>query len=380
MARSLPLLAFLSALFTTVSGADVLFVDSGAGTYLRSPEFRDQADPFLPATVVAANAVLLGMNLPAGLDNKSAAQLDALLVPNAFKRPGSVAIFAICGLPLPSATLGKENVQLTGLSSLAHRSLATPLLQAAESSAEETLAAASLLHELAKLRNSAGEKLFLQTLGCDASPPCYGKCLDKELLSMAKLTGGSYKVGKTAGIGTFIVKGFEDSPLDLAETADRSLAFELACIIRSVATKEMPEAVSPTGSSPNLIYSTSTSIQVVRKAYGTDSRKVAAAASLLLDTVSHAVLQLQKAHNGRLAATVALLGDAPPETIFGLGSERAVRRLQVTEADDAKALVANVVVGATVIVLIVALILGSCALFGMSVTKDTLLYTSAKLD
>jgi hypothetical protein len=77
--------------------ASAVFIDAAPHRYLRDQQTDDQGTSMSFNEVSAAVSVLLGFAPPAALPVLSSSQLNKLLIPNPFDRPGAVFLVQIAG-------------------------------------------------------------------------------------------------------------------------------------------------------------------------------------------------------------------------------------------------------------------------------------------
>eukprot|EP00250_Pteridium_aquilinum_P031927 c445_g1_i1 orf=529-1602(-) len=328
----------------------VSFFESTPGSYLRTASSNSlQGGIFSYADVSAATVVLLGSAPPASISDESVSKLNELLVPNPFHRPHAVLLLTLEQIkPDKRGNIGSISAQ--------HRELQL-----------ETTRGALMLPEDTLLRS------LNMTFREDG-------VVDKEMEELASFLGGSYEMTKESSKGVLSV----DLPdgdmvtLDLEKKEHRALAYELFSICQHV----KDAAATLDKRSGGLVVGTLT---LAKELYEEPDSSITLreASDLLHLVVTKAFACLDTALNGGLVGVIVHAQEQILDLSFSSGPPRL--QLLQTSSDTITAAVAEVLTETIIayitgILFIIALIIGTCFLFKMPVTRDTLLYSGAKLD
>lgn len=326
------------------------FLESTPGSYLRiAPSNSLQGRTFSYSDVSAAVAVLLGTTPPSSISDESVSKLNDLLVPNPFHRPHAVLMLTL------------EQIKQGGKISVA-------AVQHRELELESKKATLTLPEDVTPL-------LLNMNLGEESK----SADVDGKLQELASFLGGSYESGREPSKGMLQLH-FPSGvvSLDLAKKVSQALAFELLSIFQ-----QMKDAVSVLDKVPGgLVFSTLTATETLYKE-PEGSMTSEQASELLGLVVTKVFTYLDSAFNGGLVGVIV----NAQEQILDLKFTRGPSRLQFLQTSSdtitsvaAEVLTETIIAYITGILFIIALIIGTCFLFKMPLTRDTLLYSSAKLD
>ncbi|KAJ7535265.1 hypothetical protein O6H91_12G025600 [Diphasiastrum complanatum] len=310
----------------------VLFLEGGTHKFLR-PAVKGsdfQASTFSGSDVWSAVAVLLGIAPPLSMSTSSATKLDKLLFPDPFHRPRSVLALA---LPTLHKDVLKESLpNILGMSSYKLHPLTVDD------------------RETTKVSGNDVRVKFLTTDDSHDNPDLLEHELDD-------------------------LKG------------DRDLVLELINLVRSL--KESLDAwkglaqVSQIHS--DLFLGTLRGVKISNELAGGSLELQASEIFLFL--VSKIVLAMETSYEGKFVAVLVMPMETAKdsvEDILGIDLLQRTTRSLVEESSDTsdkvEKLTRNALTTVTALILIVAALLGSYFLFSMPLTRDTLLYSGAKLD
>lgn len=327
------------------------FLESTPGSYLRiAPSNSLQGRTFSYADVSAAVAVLLGTTPPSSISDESVSKLNDLLVPNPFHRPHAVLMLTLAQIKQG----GKFSV-----AAVQHRELEL----------ESTRATLTLPEDATPL-------LLNMTLGEESK----SADVDGKLQELASFLGGSYESGREPSKGMLQLRlpSGDVFSLDLAKKVSQALAFELLSMFQ-----QMKDAASVLDKVPGgLVFGTLTATETLYKE-PEGSMTSEQASELLRLVVTKVFTYLDSACNGGLVGVIV----NGQEQILDLKFTRGPSRLQFLQTSSdtitsvaAEVLTENIIAYITGILFIIALIIGICFLCKMPLTRDTLLYSSAKLD
>lgn len=329
----------------------VSFLESTPGSYLRIASSNSiQGGVFSYADVSAATAVLLGSAPPSSISDESASKLNELLVPNPFHRPHAVLLLTLEQIK-PGGPRGNIGTILAQ-----HRELQL-----------ETTRGTLLLPEDATLLSL---NMTLQE----------SAVTDRELQELALFLGGSYETSKEPSKGVMSL-GLPDGDmltLDFEKEEHQALAFELFSIFQHV----KDAAATLDKRSGGLVVG---ALTVTKGLYEEPDSSITLreASDLLHVVVMKVFAYLDTALNGGLVGVIVHAQEQILDMSFTWGPSRL--RLLQTSSDTITAAVAEILTETIIayitgILFIVALIIGTCFLFKMPLTRDTLLYSGVKLD
>lgn len=340
------------------SGASVTFFEGRPGTYLRSASYNTAEEhTFSNEEVSAAVAVLLGLTPPSSISQDSASKLNDLLSPNPFHRPRVVLM-----LTVKQIETGFKG-EMFGNFPSQHRELA-------EKSETATLTIPEDVR-LALLDTHLKEKAELSVL-------------EQQLQAWSSLIGGSYqnKKGSLEGVLTVPLPNGEVLTLDLSKRTDQMVALELALLFQSIREAIAASEYGDKQWLGRLFFGTLTSAETLYKG-SPGSINVEQASDLLVYTVSKIFNYMESVYSGGLVGVIVSANQGILDLKSTMGPSRLL--LLETSSDNvteavAEVLTETIIAYFTGIMLIVALIIGTCLLVKMPLTRDTLLYSGAKLD
>ncbi|KAJ7535263.1 hypothetical protein O6H91_12G025600 [Diphasiastrum complanatum] len=342
----------------------VLFLEGGTHKFLR-PAVKGsdfQASTFSGSDVWSAVAVLLGIAPPLSMSTSSATKLDKLLFPDPFHRPRSVLALA---LPTLHKDVLKESLpNILGMSSYKLHPLTVDD------------------RETTKVSGNDVRVKFLTTDDSHDNPDL----LEHELDDLARILGGKY-VDLGEGHVSIPLPTGSEYKLFLSKKGDRDLVLELINLVRSL--KESLDAwkglaqVSQIHS--DLFLGTLRGVKISNELAGGSLELQASEIFLFL--VSKIVLAMETSYEGKFVAVLVMPMETAKdsvEDILGIDLLQRTTRSLVEESSDTsdkvEKLTRNALTTVTALILIVAALLGSYFLFSMPLTRDTLLYSGAKLD
>ncbi|KAL2642575.1 hypothetical protein R1flu_010162 [Riccia fluitans] len=343
------------AAFKEENAGQVLFVENAQQEFLRESLFTNAIEEsFSPEDIAASVSVLLGVPPPLTLSSVSSEKLDTVLSPNPFRRPRSVLALTIRGID-------------QGLLSTAER---------------EAIFGASTVQQRLAVGNSRQFVLpgyGVQVVQLDK----HQKGLKQGLKDLSVFLGGVL-VDDDSDVVVLTVPLVESVSIsiDLSKEADLKFVNDLLSlygIVRSTGASQGSKSVA--------------------KLY-TDSLSSVEAMDNNLDAAKILLLTAVKVANERQIVGVFMFRPSSSESgqdmMFFISSPVRSRSLdelnqEPGDADLTKmdsilieletiALVRTSLVVATSLILLVAILLGTCYLVGMPFTRDTLLYSGAKLD
>ncbi|KAJ7535264.1 hypothetical protein O6H91_12G025600 [Diphasiastrum complanatum] len=317
----------------------VLFLEGGTHKFLR-PAVKGsdfQASTFSGSDVWSAVAVLLGIAPPLSMSTSSATKLDKLLFPDPFHRPRSVLALA---LPTLHKDVLKESLpNILGMSSYKLHPLTVDD------------------RETTKVSGNDVRVKFLTTDDSHDNPDL----LEHELDDLARILGGKY-----VDLG----EGHVSIPLPTGSEYKLFLSKGLA-------------QVSQIHS--DLFLGTLRGVKISNELAGGSLELQASEIFLFL--VSKIVLAMETSYEGKFVAVLVMPMETAKdsvEDILGIDLLQRTTRSLVEESSDTsdkvEKLTRNALTTVTALILIVAALLGSYFLFSMPLTRDTLLYSGAKLD
>ncbi|GBG74569.1 hypothetical protein CBR_g18980, partial [Chara braunii] len=368
----------------------VVFVDNLGGKFFRSRSGLDTAartevDVWSARTVTAATAVLLGVSPPVTIDSATAEKLDDLLRPDPFVRPQSVFSLLLSGASRDVLSANGTAFSSAGIDNFQWRNLVVDASTEHKGTQQEM--GSHLLRLLSAIPKTAGEEVRVLHVGCQDASECGAKCMDEALLSVAESAGGQYKPDSEAGKGVLTVNfpegGFIE--LDMKKTADSELLTELVCLHRSIEQLVKRQQESPLSASdqPELIISTMSASEELWQ--DSDSVRAANVGRFLFSCLAQELKKYLLGYDGKATVQIAFLGDNAGD-MHGksMNAIQDLRRelLRGYPADviAATMLVRRAVAWTTGIIVLIGVLLGLCCLCYMPTTRDSLLYSGAKLD
>jgi hypothetical protein len=200
-------------------------------------------------------------------------------------------------------------------------------------------------------------------------------------------------VSKTVTTVSWDMSNGETFSLDITKSADRLFFKELMDIFRNMQRAISSQQAVDLEQPANLYFGNFNGIEELRKAYGSGDQ-IQLASKFVLYAMNQALQFLQDNYSDKLVGVFTFAESSNDFEI--IVSERRARFLQ--DADAAVAVPAGspgnettpeqmalqlgnrAVVFFTVIIFLVALLLSTCCMFTMPVTRDSLLYSGLKLD
>ncbi|GAQ87291.1 hypothetical protein KFL_003430100 [Klebsormidium nitens] len=354
------------------AGDLIRIVDSSRRTFLKHSA---EVSAISAHDVTAATAALLGLRPLGSVDADISKKLNTMLSDDAFSRPQAVLAISL---------LGANRDELTALEAWERpgqtRFLAnSSALQLGQAFSRLTGASPELAQELV-LDFGKGSALDAATL-------------DEALESLAAASGASYVRGSVPASGKLTVPlaDGESAHLDLTQDADYLLATELAHLEKAV------QMLAVAADKRQLLTATVQGIQLVKLTYGSESKTASAAVSLVLKTLERVLESLDTTFGGKLVMLLSVFEQVPQVSDDGtatvaarIGGAASKRREllgagAVPGVPGADIIAAYVLVNRSVawgvgILLIIFTIVTVLALVCMPLTKDTLLYSRAKID
>lgn len=333
----------------------VTFFEGRPGTYLRRVSYDTlQERTFSSEDVSATVAVLLGLSPPSSISQESASKLNDLLTPDPFHRPQGVLVLTVKQV---------ETGEIIGFSSAPYRQLAPENGQA-----------------LLAIPDDIGVSL----LNSSFNEELESTDVDLQLHELASFLGGSFESGTDLLKGELTVHTQNDDvlSLDLSKKADRMLALEVVAMFQSikesVAAQDHHNKQLPRG----LFFGTIASTEILYKDF--DGSITAEQASHLLLLFARKMFNyINSAYNGSLVGVILNAEEDILDLKITMGPSRLLLLAASSTTDTATvaaALTEKIITYTTALILLVALIIGTCFLFKMPVTRDTLLYSGVKLD
>jgi hypothetical protein len=311
-----------------------------------------------------------------------AEQVQSLLQPSLFQRPRAVLAVQVAGVDsgAPAASLLDKH----GLAATATRELVT------ESNAPP---ANQLLAALAAAANSINRERGSSHVALDYTglQGCGDACIEQTLQALLKElhSKSMYQAGSGPLKGKLTIGDVE---LDLTQVPARLWVVELATLYQTGldAAQEHTRRVKQGDARSEdavLLEATMISLQALKARYGQDSAEFKAASDATLRVISLVQQQVSKAWDGRVATQLTFLGDVP-QGKDGLGSLLGWRESQRRLLLQAGPTTSNTGVvwsnSAAAWLTGILFILGTVAAFrcmmNMKFQRDTLLFSSAKVD
>lgn len=344
-------LIWVASCATATQLGSVSFIESTPGSYLRSASSnRLQGSIFSYADVSAVMAVLLGAAPQSSISDESASKLNELVAPNPFHRPNAVLLLTL------EQIKGVDQRGNSASVSAQHRGLQLEATRGLFVLPEDAM--------LLSLNTTFQESVVT----------------DGELRELASFLGASYEASKEPSSGVLSL-GLPDGDmitLDFDKKQDKALGYKLHTLFRHMEDVATNLDTRSTG----LVAG---ALTVAKELYEEpDSSVTLREASELLHLVATKVFTyLDTALNGGLVGVIV----HAQEQIFDMSLNWGPSRLQLLQAPSntitstvAEVLTETIIAYITGILFIVALIIGTCFLFKMPVTRDTLLYSGVKLD
>ncbi|KAH7426084.1 hypothetical protein KP509_11G084000 [Ceratopteris richardii] len=338
----------------------VSFLEAAPGSYLRGTSSDgSQEGKFSYADVSAATSVLLGSAPSSPVDNESASKLNELLMPDPFHRPRAVLLLTL------------EQVKPVSFKSNA--------LEQGGNFGSFVVHDREIQQETMKSELLLPEDLSVLPLNMTSKGLSESSSLEIELEDMASFLGASYEMSKGSK-GAFDLQLIDGDmiTLDLEKEEHWTLIDKVSSMIKNIKASVFDIDMMQGG----LIFG---SLTVSKDLYeAPDSGITSKEASELLHLI--AVKMFTYLNNLLNGGLVGVIVDAPEPVLDMKFTSRPshIRMLQVS-ADSITATVAEVLTETIIayitgIILIIALIIATCCLFKMPLTRDTLLYSGAKLD
>ncbi|KAG5249751.1 TYPE MEMBRANE family protein [Salix suchowensis] len=367
--RSVLPLVIISSLLCTLAKAEtsgsVIFIDSQARQYLRSPSPDDafQSNSMTLLEVGAAVSVLLGFTPSDALSAANSMKLNEVLLPNPFNRPRVVFMLEVTGELLSVAD--QANVMFNA----AYKSKIAPVSNKADI-------------------QLPGEEVSVVSLDEE-----FVDFTDEDISDFASWLGGSYAVDPLEALNgdlTIPLASGATISLHMSKKANREFIASLLALSRNCRKAvEMHGGLSMSNQPPaELLKGSFDGLKVLQEHYGPES-DAQKGLELLITMLSKIFDSLQAAYKGQIVGVI-LFNTAPApesETMLNvmLTSRPDGRWLEETKVPTpvtfaAVALVRITLAWITGIILIIATLLGVYFLFYMPLTKDTLLYSNVKLD
>ncbi|KAF3457664.1 hypothetical protein FNV43_RR02322 [Rhamnella rubrinervis] len=344
----------------------VFFVDSSTQQFLRSLSSNDvdKADSMMPMEVGAAVSVLLGFTPPSTVSAASSSKLNEVLMPNPFHRPRAVFMLEVRGINDPSLVDKSNSI----LSSAHSRKIVFNSKEAEiQLPDEDKVAVVSLDEQLAD-------------------------CTDKDIADFASWVGGSYVADMMKPLNgelTIPLGSGANVKFHMSKKADREFTVSLLSLIRNFRMAiEMHEDLSQGTQNPaELLTGCYDGIKVLQEQYGAEGI-AQHGEELLLITLTKIYDTLQDAYKGHLVGIISFYRLSSPESSKMLNVKfvprPSARWLEETKPSHDSlqevVLVRRTLAWITGIILIIATLLGVYFLVNMPLTRDTLLYSSVKLD
>eukprot|EP00249_Psilotum_nudum_P009656 c22071_g1_i2 orf=360-1493(+) len=345
----------------------IVFMEGKPGQYLRGNPWSTELQEtiFSKADIFATVSVLLGVEPPSSIDQDCADKLDKLLSPDPFNRPHVIWLLTVGGLE----TDFMNNGACFGINSIQQHKFSpedsNPTLRFPDDV------------KLHLLQNS--EENEVHSIGAE-----------QKLKQLSLFLGGSYQQGKDLVQGTITVPlpSGAMATFDLSKEADQTFALELSSFFQSVTKAAILYEGRDLQNSAEIFVATFSGIEGLRRA-NTSTATTLHASELLKCMIGKLFSYMEQACNGHLVGVIAVPSfsiQKPVQEIFDIKlSLRYVRRLDELSSSNyttiiAEALAEKIIAYFTGILLVLAVIIGSCYLFKMPLTRDTLLYSGAKLD
>lgn len=363
-------------LWRACSATTLLFSDSDAKAYLRSPSGESALSPAGLSLVLRALLQARPLSSSAELSE----EVDALLKPDIFSRPQAVFSVHFAGLETVEelAKLG-GSLPATEVAFTERRQAASKLLSAVSQSAAYE---PGLSHKL---------------LDHTSLPGCGDTCVEEALKAAVPHYGANYTTEGAPMTGVVQARHTLHSSLGLhlSNVALRLWAVELAALHRSakdaVEEKARKEAQEQAPDRERQLFDcTLLSLQGLSAEFGADSPEYQAAGQLLVTAVANAQAALAKAYSDRLVTMVALLGEVPAtsNSLKGLLVWRENQRRRSLLQDqpsnstsaDSNQFSTSAAAWISGLIMVFFLVTGCYCLANMQFKQDSLLYPRTKTD
>eukprot|EP01018_Ginkgo_biloba_P009712 Gb_34405 [translate_table: standard] len=361
-------------------------------------------DSMTQEDLVATVSVLLGFAPFTSFSSVSSSKvvadkLDRLLLPDPFDRPHAVFMLEARGIDQ-----GLDNISTELLSELDLMKLELDAYSYRQLVAESSHAAIELPED----------EVILQSLTGASGVECDATCIEQELVDLSSWLGGSYVEEQQPLQGKLNIPLPKGSilTLDLLKRADQTFATELVSLLRNIRQAiSLHEHLAESSHNPaELLMGSFRGVEALQEYYGKGVISLQGS-ELFLNVVAKLFHSLQLAYGGwysehlpeitvdlnvvnaagQIVGVVAINSNAAPafEGIFDVKlSLRPSRWLteqgspstsNSTTYEEIK-LVRRSLAWSTAIILLIATLIGVYYLFNMPLTRDTLLYSNAKLD
>lgn len=362
------LLVQLVAASTEQADGTVIFVDSSSKQqYLRidHPVSESEIPVFSYDDVATSVTVLLGGVPQLPVDDIVSSKLDSVVSPDLFRRPQAVLSLSIGGIEADLVNKG-EALKTLGVKSFQQRPLVTG-------------------HSDLVFRGSLKVVALSESVEKDAQ-------VSEEELSIMECVMGGFCTSNgdskpQTGTVSWTLNKDETIRFDLSERVDQAFVKELAVLFRNMKRA----VVSHKGSEEpaELYFGTFNGIDELKKHYGSGAR-TQLASKFVLHAVTKALQFLQANYNDEVVGVFTFTKATAGESLFkGTVLEKRPRILQaaaptpgseIYPEQQALHLSGQAVIFFTVLILLLALVLSTCCMFTMPITRDSLLYSGAKMD
>ncbi|EFJ31466.1 hypothetical protein SELMODRAFT_439773 [Selaginella moellendorffii] len=374
----LPWIALLASLILAGSasaedGGSVFFVETGQGKdYLQS---GSQESVFSEADVAASVAVLLGVDPPVTMSEVSASKLERLLIPNVFHRPQRVVSLVIEGFD--SGFLQEKNVsQALGVKLAEHRGLSVkPKRAATKHLAGKPVRLESLNHPVPENFDFFHLKRELQGLFGPSSIEVSTEDNVEEEAAEENAAEQELVILSVDGISL---------ELDLFKRSDYLFVTDLLSLSTGVKRAiSVHEELTTKPDTAELFFGTFTGIKALKRER--QDEDVSKASDIVLIAVAKLFQKLDTLTKGKLVGVVAFPGQNGHHLVREMigkhyHSYRSRLLEQEKKPQTVEQLSRRTLAASTTIILLIATLLGTCCLCYMPLTRDSLLYSGAKLD
>lgn len=358
------LLSLLSLRARAEVGGSVVFFDAPDQMYIRSSsmEIKGEGRELSAQEVAATISVLLGSTPVLPYDDSSS-KLNKVVSPNPFDRPHAVFVLEVTGIKDPLLAFAYSNNRIGN-------AFTSSLLGSGKADIE--ISGEDEVYHL-------DEPLIVE---CDAA------CIGQELAYL----GGSYVSSQSPLDGELTFPSADGSSfnLHLAKKSDRSFALHLVSLTRNIRKAlENHKAFAESIISPaELLIGRFTGIEALEEEYGA-ANTVHQGVELLQTALIKSFELLQKSYGGKIVGIVisnteSFANSGPMLHVKFLASEESRWLAEVTPFNATSIaeviLVRRTLAWITGIILLVSTLIGTCCLFNMPLTRDTLLYSNVKLD
>ncbi|KAG0568295.1 hypothetical protein KC19_6G010200 [Ceratodon purpureus] len=352
----------------------VIFVDSSVGPeYLRRTPAAEK-EVFSYDDVATSLAVLLGVVPGVSIDENVAAKVDSVVSPNPFQRPRAVISLNIGGVESDLINNG-ETLDSLGLKLYQQR---------------------AFVAKDSHVSQISGDGLNLRLLTNLDAVDLNAEISEQDFQAEFVFMSASYNLdgdSKTVTTVSWDMSNGETFTLDTTKTADRLFFKELMGIFRNMQRAVSSQQPIDLEEPANLYFGNFNGIEELRKAYGS-GHQTQLASKFVLYAMNQALQFLQDNYNDKLVGVFTFTKSSNDFEITV--SERRARFLQDADAAIAAPtgspgnetypeqmalhLGNQAVVFFTVLILLLALVLSTCCMFTMPLTRDSLLYSGLKLD